>query len=175
MESAVKVAAGVPATRPQKTRTVSPGPKPVALTPTVVPGFPAGFPTIVTFPTPPAVMSWADAFSPLSPRATTVADCPREDDGRLNPVMSVPVADALPRPTTVPARERDVDSETTTGSRGRNPLPKMPTWPPGETRPGLSMMLAPPVAGTAWPPSVTVGVGVGLGVGVWTPVVAGGA
>lgn len=88
----------------------------------------------------------------------------------VNPVLSVPYFDVVPRATRVPGLECGGRSQTATDALGSKPLPSMLTIPPGATRPGLTRMTGPPSADTAWPPSVTVGVGVarddGTNVGV---------
>src|SRR5215813_1170415 len=164
--SAVKVAAGVPLTRPQNTLTFSPGPNPLAVTVMWSPGFPAALPTILAEAIPPGVTSGAVAWTPSAWRTTTVAFEAVKDNGMLNPVVTVPLPVVWPCATTFAARGRDVCSDTTTLVFRSKPFPAKPTWPPGDTRPGSSAMTGPPPAATRWPPRVTVGVGVGAGADV---------
>src|SRR5215472_4436640 len=170
--SAVRVAAGVPLTRPQKTLTLSPGPKPVAETVTVAPGFPAALPSIVAWPIPPGVTSAALAWVPPGCWTITVALDPVIELGMVNPEETVPLTDVRPCATTFPGPRREERRNTTTELLRAKPLPTTPTWPPGATRPGFSAMTGPPPAEIRRPPSVTVGTGFGLDVGA---LAAGGA
>src|SRR5262249_53016952 len=136
--SAVSVAAGVPATRPQKTLTRSPGPNPAADTVTTSPGLPAVLPSIVTLPIPPGVASWAVASLPPGWATITVALDVVSLPGMVNPAVIMPSPVVRPCATTVPAPLRDVRSLTRSEALAGKPLAMTFTRPPGSARPGLS-------------------------------------
>src|SRR5215469_8288070 len=100
--SAVKVAAGVPATRPQYTPTFSPGANPDAEIVAVLPGFPADLPTICTLADPPAVTNCAVAAMTPPSSATTVALVPERPTGMVNPAVTEPFFATLLIASSVP-------------------------------------------------------------------------